>query len=92
MTKLSIELPAGLSEWVEARVDSGLYADEGDYIRDLVRQDLNAGSDLARQEQLEEKIAEGLADIEAGRVYDAEEVFAEIHAMIDAAEAKQAAE
>lgn len=86
MTKLDVELPAGLAEWVESRVEAGLYLDPNDYIRDLIRQDLGVASAGARREEMDEMIAEGVADIEAGRVHDAEEVFAELDARYAAME------
>jgi predicted transcriptional regulator len=44
-----------------------------------------------RELSIIEGIEQGLADVAAGRVVPHEEVFAEIHAIIDAAERKRAA-
>ncbi len=93
MTKFDVELPAVLTEWVESQVEAGGYADADDYIRDLVRHDaIERTDDLRRLAEIDEAIDRGLKDAEEGRVYDADEVFAEIYAIIDAAEAKVAAE
>lgn len=93
MAKVDITLPESMREWVEARVEAGFYADVSDYVRDLIRHDaMKSDSDLVRLHELNDMINEGLADEEAGRVYEMDEVFDEVYAIIDAAEAKKAAE
>lgn len=93
MTKFDVELPTALTEWVESRVETGVYADAGDYIRDLVRHDaIERADDLRRLGEIDEAIARSFDDVKEGRVYDADEVFADIYPMIDAAKAKAAAE
>ena len=61
--------------WVQERVDSGDYASHAEVIR--------AGLRLLKEEEewradARRKIAEGMADIRAGRVVDGETVFREI--------------
>lgn len=36
---LSVELPESLRDYVQERVASGEFADEGEYVRDLIRRD-----------------------------------------------------
>ena len=52
-------MPEGLRKWAEQRVSEGLYADTGDYIRALIRQDQE---EAARETVwLQAMIDEGLA-------------------------------
>jgi antitoxin ParD1/3/4 len=53
---LSVDLPETLRGYVNERVACGEYADEGDYLRDLIRRDREAHA--ARR--LRELIQEGL--------------------------------
>ncbi|MBD3777327.1 MAG: type II toxin-antitoxin system ParD family antitoxin [Thiotrichales bacterium] len=39
MASMNISLPDQMKGWVEESVQSGLYANASDYIRDLIRQD-----------------------------------------------------
>lgn len=39
MATMNISLPDAMKEWVEQKVESGLYANSSDVIRDLVRRD-----------------------------------------------------
>ena len=39
MATMNISLPDQMKNWVEESVQSGLYANASDYIRDLIRQD-----------------------------------------------------
>lgn len=49
--------PPELENWIASRVAEGRYADEADYLRDLVRRD----QDAADVEWLREKIAVSIA-------------------------------
>lgn len=40
MATMNISLPQALKEWVEAQADAGLYANSSDYVRDLIRRDV----------------------------------------------------
>ncbi len=74
-TSIHVTLPKTLREHIEKRVRDGDYTSPSDYVRSLVR------ADRAYQEKREALLREvdaGLADIEAGRVSDGEEVFAEL--------------
>ena len=42
MSDLTVSMPPALQSWVDTRLAEGAYADAGDYLRDLVRQDRRA--------------------------------------------------
>jgi putative addiction module CopG family antidote len=74
-TSIHVTLPKALREHMDKRVAEGEFTSPSDYVRSLVR------ADRAYQEKraaLLRDIDAGLADIEAGRVHDGEEVFAEL--------------
>jgi putative addiction module CopG family antidote len=74
-TSIHVTLPKALREHMDRRVAEGEFTSPSDYVRSLVR------ADRAYQEKraaLLRDIDAGLEDIEAGRVHDAEEVFAEL--------------
>jgi antitoxin ParD1/3/4 len=58
MTDLSFSLPDELAGPLKSRLANGLYADAGEYLRELVRRDLDEAADTA---WVREKVAEGLA-------------------------------
>lgn len=39
MATMNISLPETMREWVESQSQSGIYANNSDYIRDLIRKD-----------------------------------------------------
>ena len=47
MTMVNISLPDAMRDWVDTRVGGGAYADDSDYVRDLIRRDQEAKADLA---------------------------------------------
>ena len=74
-TSIHVTLPKALKEHIEKRVREGEFTSPSDYVRSLVR------AERAYREKraaLLRDIEAGLADVEAGRVYDGEEVFAEL--------------
>ena len=56
---LSVEMPHPLRTFVDERVREGDYADEGEYLRDLVRRDREAQSAVRLRELIEEGLASG---------------------------------
>lgn len=63
MATMNISLPAPMRDWVESRLATGLYANNSDYVRDLIRQD------QLRNEQrlaLQQAISAGIASGDAG--------------------------
>jgi putative addiction module CopG family antidote len=74
-TSIHVTLPKALKEHIEKRVRDGEFTSPSDYVRALVR------ADQAYQQKraaLLRDIDAGLADIEAGRISEGEEVFAEL--------------
>lgn len=65
MATMNISLPNGMRKWVEAQIESGLYANNSDYMRDLIRKD------QLRQDKikaLQHAITQGLESGDAGRL------------------------
>jgi antitoxin ParD1/3/4 len=73
MIAMTVQVPDEMQVRVDARLADGNYVDTGDYLRDLIRRDLDAA---ARREELRAMIAEGWASGIVER--DASEVIAEI--------------
>ena len=85
MPSMTVSLPDALGEWVRSRVASGGYASISDYLRDLVTRDqVAATADACWLADLDASVVRGVADSEAGRVFDAEEVFDELEAKYSA--------
>jgi putative addiction module CopG family antidote len=74
-TSIHVTLPKALKEHIEKRVAEGEFTSPSDYVRALVRAERDHQLKL---EALLRDIDEGMEDIGAGRVYDAEEVFAKL--------------
>ncbi len=82
---MSITVSEPMRDWVEAQVEAGKYASAGDYILDLIRRDQEAIDDDEHWlTELHQAIDAGLADEAAGRLVDAEEVFARLEAKYSA--------
>jgi putative addiction module CopG family antidote len=74
-TSIHVTLPKALKEHIEKRVRDGDFTSPSDYVRALVRADQ---SYQQKRAALLRDIDTGLADIEAGRISEGEEVFAEL--------------
>ncbi len=70
MATMNISLPDAMRNWVDNRLADGLYANNSDYVRDLIRQDRLRVEKLKR---LQEAIAAGLDSGDAG-ILDMEEI------------------
>lgn len=46
MATMNISLPQQMKDWVEAQTADGRYANSSDYIRDLIRRDVELRSEL----------------------------------------------
>ena len=79
----SVDLGANLEQVVTGLVTSGRYNSRSEILREGVRLVQERESRLAA---LDAAIAQGLADIEAGRVYPLEDVAAELDARYAAME------
>lgn len=51
MATMNISLPKSMRDWVDERLQSGLYANNSDYIRDLIRKDQIYTQKLAVMQQ-----------------------------------------
>ena len=79
MTDLSFSLPPDLSGRLKSRLAEGQYADAGEYLRELVRRDLDEAADTAWvRAKVEEGLASGFIDRDAREVL--KEIVAERHA------------
>jgi antitoxin ParD1/3/4 len=79
-----------LAEFVDRLVASGRYERAEDAIADGL--ELLKDQEFAREARRAElfaKIDQGMEDVRAGRTVPAEQVFAELHRMIDESEAKR---
>ena len=70
---MTVDMPADLQSWVDARLAGGEYIDAGDYLRDLIRRDVD---ETTRRDTLRAMIAEGWASGIVDR--DTSDVIAEI--------------
>jgi antitoxin ParD1/3/4 len=85
IVRFTVDLPADLVSDMRKAVQDGDFASESEMIRRLWEA-WRVGDEF-QGEELEEvraAVAEGIADVEAGRVVDAEEVHAELRARIKA--------
>ena len=83
--RLVLDLPSELVAAVRHEVESGAFASESEAIEVLLRNWF--GSDEMEEpdvETLRAFVAEGIADADAGRIIDAEEVHAGLRARIKA--------
>ena len=65
MTTMNISLPDSMRDWVESRIDTGLYSNNSDYVRDLIRKD------QLREEKvnaMQKAITDGLESSAAGKL------------------------
>jgi len=63
MTTMNVSLPEKLKEYVDGRVEAGGYGTASEYVRDLIRQDLE-NQRKERNECLDALLLEGLKSIE----------------------------
>lgn len=65
MATMNISLPDPMRDWVEAQTRSGLYANNSDYVRDLIRRDQMR---IGKIETLQQAITQGLESGEGGEL------------------------
>lgn len=81
MASMNVSVPDPMRDWVEARIKGGQYASVSDYVRDLIRRDQVTSAERERKlADLDARVARGLADADAGRVRDLDEVADELEA------------
>jgi Arc/MetJ-type ribon-helix-helix transcriptional regulator len=86
--RLALDLPSDLVAKLREHVDADGFASESELMTLILQ--AWYGSDGLSKDELEEvraAVAEGLADVQAGHVYDADEVHAELRARIKTAAA-----
>ncbi|MCA1934867.1 MAG: type II toxin-antitoxin system ParD family antitoxin [Asticcacaulis sp.] len=83
----SYSLGAHFENFIQTQLASGRYNNASEVLRDALRLMEDRERRLA---SLDAKLQEGLRDIEEGRVYDIEDVFAELDAELAALESKHA--
>jgi putative addiction module antidote protein, CC2985 family len=69
MATMNISLPDPMRDWVESQISSGLYANNSDYVRDLIRRDQLRS---AKHVILQQAITAGMDSGKAGAVDIAE--------------------
>ena len=64
MATMNISLPEKLKRWVDSKsAAGGYYANASDYVRDLIRRDMERAADIARlQKEIEIGLASGVSD------------------------------
>ncbi len=63
MIRKTISMPDEMGAWIEARVKSGQYGNDSEYMRDLVRRDQERSAAIGRfQVMLDEGIASGVSE------------------------------
>jgi len=63
MATMNISLPDPMRDWVEAQIKTGQYANNSDYLRDLIRKDQRNSEKLkAMQEAITQGFASGKAE------------------------------
>ena len=65
MATMNISLPDPMRDWVEARTATGQYANNSDYVRDLIRKDQER---VDKIKAMQSAIDMGLASGDAGRL------------------------
>jgi antitoxin ParD1/3/4 len=65
MATMNISLPDPMREWVESQIDTGQYANNSDYVRDLIRKDQQRATKL---EALQDAITKGIESGSAGEL------------------------
>ena len=85
--QMTVTLTDELEKFVRDKVREGAFATPSEYIRDLVRTRYLAEHDrAARLHALDAALAEGLADVEAGRLVPVAEAFARVRAALGIAD------
>ncbi|AJC83270.1 type II toxin-antitoxin system ParD family antitoxin [Rhizobium sophoriradicis] len=74
--QMTVSLTGELEQFVRDQVRTGAFASSSEYIRDLVRERYNQQRDRAEKlKALDEALARGIADAEAGRTMPLDAAF-----------------
>lgn len=72
MATMNISLPGQMRTWVQARIESGEYANASDYVRDLIRRDKIR---LEQRRIFLDDLHEGQAAADRGEIMDLDAAF-----------------
>lgn len=67
MATMNISIPDPMKDWVQAQVETGIYANSSDYVRDLIRKDQENRNKLYI---LQKAITEGLESGTSHKTFD----------------------
>lgn len=63
MATMNISIPDPMKDWVQSQVETGIYANSSDYVRDLIRQDQEKRNKIqALQEAITAGLQSGVAE------------------------------
>ncbi len=83
MTTMNVSLPEKMKEFVDRRVEAGGYQTVSEYVRDLIRKDI----ERQKTERLDALLVEGIRSIEEeGTVLDSDEYWIALQERIRAGE------
>jgi antitoxin ParD1/3/4 len=84
MTTMNVSLPEKMKEFVDRRVEAGGYQTVSEYVRDLIRKDIQLQA-KERNDRLDALLIEGLRSIEEeGTVLDTDEYWDDMKSRIAA--------
>lgn len=70
MMRKTITIPDAMEDWVKAQVESGRYANDSEYFRDLIRRDQDRlGAVSSLREMIDEGVASGVSDKSLDQVW-----------------------
>ena len=85
MATMNVSLPDEMKQWVEQQASSGRYGNSSDYIRDLIRKDQQAATEL--RVLIEEGLNSGISDKSLDEIFEGARRSAVDHVQALAAEA-----
>lgn len=85
--QMTLTLTEELERFVREEARRGAYASNSEYVRDLIRERYTRERERATKlKALDEALARGIADAEAGRVMPLDEAFRRLRASLDLTE------
>ena len=78
MATMNISLPDKMKQWVEAQVESGRFANASDFIRDIIRNEMDREQAMEDFDRIvEQAIASGVSDKSMDEIRDEARAMAE---------------
>jgi antitoxin ParD1/3/4 len=88
--QMTLTLTEELERFVREEARRGAYASNSEYVRDLIRERYARERERATKlKALDEALAQGIADAEAGRVMPLNEAFRRLRASLDLTEERR---